>query len=69
MTRCAECGAPGADRGIATVDKRLASDLRYCRNCYEQLAARLMRPYDERKIETTLGCRNSDYREQGNERT
>lgn len=47
MTRCAECGAPGAEHALAAVDKRLASEMRYCRGCYERLAARLMRPTEK----------------------
>lgn len=60
MTRCAECGAPGADRKLRDVLKCTQSELLYCRNCYEKMASRIMRPTD-RAYE--------DFRERLDERT
>ncbi len=43
VVRCAECGRP-ATHDLKQLGKRFESDLRFCRDCYERLASRIMRP-------------------------
>lgn len=51
MDRCGECGKPNATYDLKHFDRRFGTDLRYCRECYEKAASRLMRP-DTRPVDT-----------------